>query len=317
MNRIRRMLRELDLRPVLVDVGASAAPPVIWRAIAPESTYVGFDPDARELRRDAARGFRSSLILPKAVVADDAEATQLYLTASPFCSSTLPPDTSALADYLFAPLFDVVGTATVPATSLARIPELTSIDWLKLDTQGTDLRIYESVPERMRTSMLALDIEPGLIDAYAGEDFFTVAHARLIRDGWWLSDARVLGAVRVRRASVERLRARGVDETAIAASTRTSPGWVEARYLRTIDHLQRSGAGAHAYQLLWIFAMLDGQFGFAFDVAETIDSDALRAAAVAALKRNAARAGLRRFARRLPASVRLPLVRVIDRFHGR
>ena len=311
------MLRELDLRPVLVDVGASGAPPAIWRAIAPESAYVGFDPDARELRRDAVRGFRSSLIVPKAVVADDAEATPLYLTASPFCSSTLPPDASALADYLFAPLFDVVGTTTTPATSLARVPELASIDWLKLDTQGTDLRIYESVPERVRTPMLALDVEPGLIDAYAGEDFFATAHARLVRDGWWLSDARVLGTVRVRRTSVERLRAHGVDETAIAASTRTSPGWVEARYLRTIEHLQRSGADARSYQLLSVFAMLDGQFGFAFDVAEAIDSEPLRAAAVAALKRNAARAGARRLARRLPASVRLPLGRVIDRFRGR
>ena len=317
MRRIRRHLRELGLRPVLVDVGASAAPPAIWRAIAAESDYIGFDPDARELRRDAARGFRSSLILPYAVVADDRDSATLYLTRSPFCSSTLPPDSNALACYLFAPLFDVVGTASVPATSLAGLPELRSIDWLKLDTQGTDLRIYESTPESIRASMLALDIEPGLIDAYSGEDFFVTAHARLTREGWWLSRASVLGSVRMRRASAERLRAEGVDETTIAASTRTSPGWIEARYLRTIEHLQRGGAAERSYRLLWVFAMLDGQFGFAFDLAEAMEDAALRAAAVSALKQHAARAGIRRLARRLPASWRRAAGIVIDRFRGR
>jgi len=50
------------------------------------------------------------------------------------------------------------------------------------------------------------------------------------------------------------------------ATTCTLPGWGESRYLRTIDWLVQTGADERAFVLLWIFAGLDGQYGFAFDV---------------------------------------------------
>lgn len=45
----QRLLAQLAIHPVLIDVGASNAPPSLWAAIAPQSIYVGFDPDKREI----------------------------------------------------------------------------------------------------------------------------------------------------------------------------------------------------------------------------------------------------------------------------
>lgn len=47
---------------------------------------------------------------------------------------------------------------------------------------------------------------------------------------------------------------------------RPSPGWGESRYLRTIEWLLESGADERAFLLLWAFAGLDGQYGYALDV---------------------------------------------------
>lgn len=322
MNRFAKLLRQIGIEPVLVDAGASGTPPRIWREIGPQSTYIGFDPDSREFRTDPIAGFARSILVPRALVArEDVDATELYLTQSPFCSSTLPPRSEALSSYLFAPLFDVVGTTEVPATSMARLvadQQLASIDWLKLDTQGTDLRLYASVPEPHRSRILALDIEPGLIDAYEGEDLFVTAHDTLVRQGWWLSAARVNGTVRIARESVARLESYGLGEAAVRASARVTPAWVEARYLRTTEHLAQIDAGTREYQLLWCFAMIDRQFGFAFDVVEayarrfpsSIVTETMREATLSALRRPRPAAMMQRI---LPTALRRSLGAILTR----
>jgi hypothetical protein len=51
---------------------------------------------------------------------------------------------------------------------------------------------------------------------------------------------------------------------------RISPGWCEARYLRTLPWLKAHSASEHEYILLWVFAVVDQQFGFALDVAREV-----------------------------------------------
>jgi hypothetical protein len=260
------------LRPVLVQVGASGEPPAIWADIAPESVYVGFDPDLREIRETAHGAFHSATIINEAVTADPERShVSFYLTRSPYCSSTLRPDAVALDQYLFADLFEVERQSEAPATSLDRVVArlaLPGIDWLMLDTQGTDLRIFNSLRQEIRDQVLAVDIEPGLIDAYIGEDLFVDVQRELTRQGFWLSQLRVLGAVRLRRETLSGLKLGGrtLSSAAAARAIRTSPGWCEARYLRTIESLAERGAAARAYALLWTFALVDGQAGYAADV---------------------------------------------------
>src|SRR5215831_12021943 len=97
---IEPLLRQLDIHPILVDVGASAGPPNIWQPLASRSTYVGFDPDRRDLPDAPAGGYERALIVPEAVVAERTQTqAHFYLTRSPYCSSTLAPDAAALANY--------------------------------------------------------------------------------------------------------------------------------------------------------------------------------------------------------------------------
>lgn len=267
------LLQENRIHPILVDIGASGGAPEIWKPIAQHSTYVGFDPDLREMRRDTGLGYRSAIIVNKAVSPDPkaAEVT-FYLTESPYCSSTLRPNSNALSKYSFWQLFQTVREARVPATTLDAVlsaESLAQIDWLKIDAQGTDLRLYLSINDKVRRKVLALDTEPGLLDAYHGEDLFVDVHARIRKEGFWLSHVNVMGVPRISAAVMKQLSIPAVDGMPKGQATqlRTSPGWCEARYLRTTDSLLEEGCSAREFVLSWIFAVLDRQYGHALEIA--------------------------------------------------
>lgn len=274
------LLRLLDRRPVFVDVGASAEVPPVWRPLARHGVYVGFDPDLREMRQENGGQFHNSFVLNKAVTTNvDSEGVTFRLTRAPQCSSTLRPNRAVLDNYLRSDRFDVQSEAVVPATTLdAAITHLSlgRIDWLKLDTQGTDLRLFNSLSDPIRGQVLAVDAEPGLRGAYEGEDLYGDLHTAMIKQGFWCAAATVKGLPRVRPATLARLAqgysvgkkwlpAIALEET--ARELPICPGWVECRYLRTAESLEEGPFDQSAYIMLWAFALAANQPGFAGDIA--------------------------------------------------
>lgn len=270
---LNSLLSKHNLHPVLVDVGASGDPPTIWKPIASSAIYIGFDPDSREMREIPGGQFHKAIIVNKAITDDPtASEIQFYLTHSPYCSSALEPDQTTLNDYFLADLLNLEGQASVPATTFDAVLKqlsLPGIDWLKIDTQGTDLRLFRSLPPAIQSRVLALDIEPQLVQLYEGEITFPEVHQELTRKGWWLSNLNVMGTLRMRRASLAQLE--GYDEARdgqrLMYDIKRSPAWCEARYLRTLDWLAEHDLSQREYVLLWAFALLDGQPGYALDVA--------------------------------------------------
>ena len=264
------LLQHFAIEPVLVDVGASGEAVSAWQSVASRAFYVGFDPDSREMSDTCGRGFARSVIINQAVAATAGEAS-FYLTRSPQCSSTLLPDKEALADYLFSDLFEVEQRVSTKTTTLDLVLEnlkLSRIDWLKIDTQGTDLRIFNSIDQSVRRSILCVDVEPGLIHAYQGEDLFVDTHRELMRQGFWLSNLNVRGNVRMKPKSAQA--ALQSDENlrhdVLMSKAGFAPGWAEARYLRSLDSLS-ADCSARDLVLLWGFSLLNGHFGHAFEVA--------------------------------------------------
>lgn len=307
---LNELLVEHDIAPLLVDVGASVGPPEVWRPIAPNSIYVGFDPDERDTRQLDGSVFRTAFVVNQAVIADGGKEAHFFLTRSPYCSSTLRPRHDDLADYIFSDLFEVEREVDVPAGTIEQALEklkLKGVDWLKTDSQGTDLRLYASLSPEVRAGTLAVDVEPGLIDAYEGEDLFVDAHARLVADGFWLSRATVQGTVRMHRSHAMQVGAKsGLSVADITDAVRPSPGWIEARYLRRIDSVE-PGPGPRGLILLGVFALLDEQFGFAIDVAErlrkTPGSEGVATALADQALASIARAGRLNLLRQMPRTV--------------
>lgn len=255
----------------LVDIGASLEPFRPFRPLLGRATYVGFDPDLREMHTEASQSGRR-VIVNKAVVADpDTSTATFFLTQNPTASSTLRPDADEVAPYLHAYRYEVVGEAEVPATSLDAAMAsagLDRIDWLKLDTQGTDLRLVESLSEPLFATLMAVDAEPGFDQHYQSEDTFGELHRAMVERGFWLADIELTRAVRLRRSTFDEvLGARTkFGRMRYEFTLKTSPSAAGPRYLRTLASLDKAGAGRDDYVRLWACAAFSGNNPFALDV---------------------------------------------------
>lgn len=272
MRIIQDIIREFQLHPVLFDIGAAGSPPSVWSTIASESICVSFDPNSDTLKQEDSGEFFKRAIINKAVSATPLAQVEFHATRHPSCSSTLEPNQSALAEYLFSDFFEVKGVTSVPAITIEQVLAMLTLDrihWFKVDSQGTDGRLFLSIPAQVRNRVLAVDVEPGLINAYVGEDFFTDVHSMLTNNGFWLSRCRLKGSVRMSREAVKTYLSMpfGAHAEQAAKAIRETPGWVEARYLRSPMALCQGACDAGDLALLWCFAMVDDQPGFALDVA--------------------------------------------------
>lgn len=272
-RQVDRVLSHLEARMVLVDVGASGQPPREWASLRAHATYVGFDPDRREVLKVADGKGGYLIVLNKAVTASAAaRSVRFYFTKNPYCSSTCRPNSQKLKEYLFYPRFEVVREGEVATTTLETATAeigLPRIDWLKLDTQGTDLRIYDSLAPQLRNTVLIIDIEPGLDEWYVGEDVFAKVHSRLLEEGYWLSDLSVGGAPKVRsEALVIKAGKKGFRHLVYEHTLKRNPMYANARYFRSIEFLSRTDVSHEQLVYAWAGAMVTDNSGFALDIAK-------------------------------------------------
>lgn len=268
---LQSLLTPLNIHPILMDIGSAGYSPIIWNKIAENSIYIGFDPDVRVESGSGETPFYKSFIVNKAVTANLQQETSFNLTYYPSCSSVLPPDSQSLKEFLFSDLFQVEKTISIPTITINEVLEnleLKQIDWFKTDSQGTDLRLFNSIREDIRSNILAVDVEPGLINAYQGEDLFIDVHQDLVKQGFWLSNLNVVETVKFNRNLAENLQQSYPEITLdmLRNYHKKTPGWCEARYLRTLDFMIAQNWTQREYILLWLFSLLDQQIGFSFNL---------------------------------------------------
>jgi FkbM family methyltransferase len=265
-----RILNVDELReapPVLVDVGASGRVHPKWRRIAKHSVCVAFEPDERELSQTTGSGsFKALHVFNRAVSEDVQGKTRFHLTASPFCSSRLAPDRAGVRPYAFARLFEVervVELETIDlATALDRL-ELNRVDWFKCDSQGTDLRLLRSLGEERLSQLLVAELEPGIIDAYEGEDKLSDVMRFMVTMNFWMSDLSVQGSQRI-DAELAAGELTPVERRFLRVATKQAPGWGEVEYFN--DFTDES-LGKREFLLGYVFAVIRGHDAFALELA--------------------------------------------------
>ena len=270
MSVVDRILRLPELAaapPVLVDIGAARGVHPQWRRIAKYSLCVAFEADERELESvtSEAAGFRQLTTYNCLAAEEPSAAEPFHLTASPFCSSRLRPLEEALRSYAFAPLFRVERTVDVRARDVPSVLaelELDRVDWLKIDSQGTDLRLFRSLGAGLTGRTLVVELEPGIIDAYEGED--KLAHVLSQMRGFWISEMKVRGSTRVHSDLARRaLGTRAVRY--LDVFHKTAPGWVEIEYFN--EFTDDAVLGKRELLLGYAFAFLRRHYAFALELA--------------------------------------------------
>lgn len=180
----------------VLDVGARGGIRPIFRSVAPLLDVVGFEPDPSEAQRllqeaKASLRFQSLTYLPVALGKTSGEHV-LYLCRSRGASAFSKPNRAFLNRFPDAGRYDVMGTASVPVRSLdslvsdpsVRLPR--SIDFIKMDTQGSELEILQGASELLRTQVVAIEVEVLFARLYESQPVFRDVDAWLSERGFSL-----------------------------------------------------------------------------------------------------------------------------------
>jgi hypothetical protein len=259
-----------DKPPVLLDIGASGSFHRKWKQFAKYSVCIAFDADERKMgyATRGSGGFKKTYVYGRIVTSEKTEGADFYLTRFPPCSSLLKPDSESLNAWAFADFFQVERKVRVSTTTIPDILQeigLEKIDWFKTDSQGTDLRLFDSLGADRINRVLVAEFEPGIIDAYEGEDKLWSVMAYMEKRPFWMSDISIMGSQRIRRETVDD-KLGPLGRKLIPSLCRISPGWGEVTYFNEFR-----GDSAHLdkrdYLLGGVFAVTEKQFGHAMDIA--------------------------------------------------
>jgi len=316
---IDKLFSDLELHPVLMDVGATGEIPALWTELAPHSTYVGVGPSS-----ESGNYFRQTHSIEKIVTPDHAEIVFLHLMRNPIYSSLLEAHPQAITDFL-DPHLQPAGEIPLASTTVDEIATdlaLPGIDWLHTNINGVDVPIFQSLSRHLKPTVLALDSCLDVVDLYQNQQSGVARYPELLHEGFWLSRTFVDGPIKMRQASLAKLQSLdpSLNRQFIIDHHRRTPGWIFVRFLRTLEFLARRDSPRRDYALLWTFALLDNQFGFCTDLLldyeHRFGSDkplrTMQAETVARLRKLRPLTTLRRSGRSLPALVRRGLRWVVD-----
>lgn len=256
--------------PVLLDIGASGAIHFRWKKIARYCICIAFDPDEREYGYiESENKNYKRLFVFNCVISDETqEEKPFYLTASPYCSSFLEPRNDKLAPYAFAPKFKIAKETSLPVKCLSDVLQelnIQYIDWFKTDSQGMDLRIFKSLSPEIIQRVAVAEFEPGIMDAYKGEDKLHEVLSFMEKQPFFLSHFEVKGSSRLSFENIQSLAGNKFKQKLLAASHKKTAGWGELLYLNTFES---AGITLRDFLLGIAIAFLNKEYGFALELTQ-------------------------------------------------
>ena len=267
---MRSLLDGQKINLVLMEVGATGEPPTAWNNIASQSTYVGVGPEAQPPQQNLFYDFKKIHIVKNIATITETESVLLNVTKNALYSSILKPHPRAIRDYV-DPDLAPAAELSLPASTIDAIVRglsLPGIDWLRTNINGIDVPVFQSLAEDTRRGILAVDTCLDLVDTFVGQNSDVARYPEFINEGFWLSRVFPYGPIRMRRESLTKINALdgSIDQRFLTNHHRRTPGWLFVRFFRTAESLEERQLPPRDYLVLWTFALLDGQVGFAADL---------------------------------------------------
>ena len=159
----------------LVDVGSMEGIEREWAEMAEHIRAIGFEPDERQFAK--LKSSAKALYLNK-FMWSRSERISFHVSRDPGKSSIYLPNRSLLAEFPDAGRFDVVDTFNFSADQVdsldAILPQhgVSDVDFLKLDTQGSEYDILKGADRWLEESLLGLKVEVEFIEMYVGQPLF-------------------------------------------------------------------------------------------------------------------------------------------------
>jgi FkbM family methyltransferase len=156
-----------------------------------KATYVGFEPDITECKRLKEVAKNGYFYFPVAL-GKDSEKKTFYITSNPSCSSLLAPNQNFLDRFneidTYFKIVDTIQLETFTLDSYLPSKGIYRIDFIELDTQGTELDILHGTENFLSSTVLGLQVEVEFSAMYKDQALFSDIDSYLRQFNFMLFD---------------------------------------------------------------------------------------------------------------------------------
>jgi FkbM family methyltransferase len=138
-----------------------------WLFLKHEIDVILFEPDERSFKELNSKGIKAHNV---ALGADETNKT-FYCTRKPECSSFLKPNIKYLKKFPDSNRWDIIKEKQIQTKRLDDI-NINDIDFLKIDTQGSELDILHGAKEKILPLCLGIEIEVSFLEIYENQPLF-------------------------------------------------------------------------------------------------------------------------------------------------
>lgn len=174
----------------LVDVGASGGLEQTWKPAKEHLKIIGFEPDEREFANLEKKGDGNIKYLNTGLYSEKG-VVDFHLARKQQTSSILKPNRKLIDKFPEAERFDITRTVKINTDTLDnqfRMNGISDIDFVKIDTQGTELFILQGAERAVAEHALGLEIEVEFVELYEGQPFFADVDSFVRKLGFQLFD---------------------------------------------------------------------------------------------------------------------------------
>lgn len=174
-----------DAPIVLLDVGAGGGLNRNWLPIKTYLFKIFVEPEENAYRKLLRNSDKKTLVL-NVPLYKDKRVINFYTCKKRKVSSLYPPNKKFLDEFPDAERFDVLSITKLKAEALDTIFEnniagsdARTIDFIKLDTQGSELDILYGAEKILKKNVLGLEVEVEFAELYSGQHLFEEVHKYL------------------------------------------------------------------------------------------------------------------------------------------
>lgn len=224
-----------DFQIRIVDVGARSGFQEKWNSLASYAQFIGFEPDEDEFAALSSRASKTeNLFFLNTALHSHEGKREFHLLRGRQASSLLFPNRVMIERFPEPERFEIEKTVALKVDSMdnvLRANNIEDVDFIKLDTQGTELSILEGATNTLR-DVFGVEIEVEFLKLYEDQPLFCEVDEFLKKQDFELFDLRPnywkrksgmdLGGIKGQLVFADALYLKGVDGTLLQRRATTT-----------------------------------------------------------------------------------------------